>query len=309
MMNLTLKQLRYFEAVAKQGHFGRAADLCAVSQPALSVQIRDMEESLGMPLFERGPRGVTLTAFAEALAPRVRAILREVDELGEMARAAQGALSGRLRLGVIPTIAPYLLPRLITAIAAEFPTVDLHVRESLTQRLVDELTDGQIDAALVALPIDNPTLTLVELFSEHLVFVRPESDASHPAPMREELQNMRLLLLEEGHCFRDQALSYCGLPKTQPRDGLDGSSLATLVQMVGSGIGVTMIPEMAIGVEAKSAPVAITRFTGAQPSRRIGMIWRRTSPLHNQLLKISEIAKEVALAQQDDLRAKPPLAG
>lgn len=306
MMNLTLKQLRYFEAIAKQGHFGRAAELCAVSQPALSVQIKDMENSLGVTLFERGPRGVTLTAFAEALRPRVRTILREVDELGEMARAVQGELSGRLRLGVIPTIAPYLLPGLITAIASAYPDVDLHVRESLTQRLMDELIEGQLDAALVALPVDHPALTAVELFSEHLVFVRPESEADRPAPARDELQNMRLLLLEEGHCFRDQALSYCGLPRTQPRDGLDGSSLATLVQMVGSGIGVTMIPEMAIGVEAKSAPVSITRFSDAEPSRRIGMLWRRTSPLHDQLLTISGIAKDVALAQQDNLRASAP---
>ncbi len=261
-----------------------------------------MEESLGVTLFERGPRGVTLTGFAETLAPRVRAILREVDELGELARAARGDLSGRLRLGVIPTIAPYLLPRLITAITRRFADVDLHVRESQTQRLVEELVEGQIDAALVALPVEHPALTSLELFSETLVFVRPGSEAAKPAPARSELQNMRLLLLEEGHCFRDQALSFCGLPKTQPRDGLDGSSLSTLVQMVGSGIGVTMIPEMAIDVETKSAPVAVARFSDTEPVRRIGMLWRRTSPLHDHLSELAEMTKDLALAQQDDLR-------
>jgi len=298
MKNLTLKQLRYFEAVAKKRHFGQAADICAVSQPALSVQIREMEESLGLPLFERGPRGVTPTAFAETLLPRVRAILSEVDALGELARAAQSELAGRLRLGVIPTIAPYLLPGVITRIGARFPAVDLHVRESMTGRLVEELTEGQIDAAIVALPLSNPALSVTELFSESMVFVRPDNQSTQPAPQPEALQNMRLLLLEEGHCFRDQALSYCGLPATQPRDGLDGSSLSTLVQMVGSGIGVTMIPEMAIGVETKSAPVSIVRFADPQPTRKIGMIWRKNSPLEEHLQTIAHLTKEVARTRQ-----------
>jgi LysR family hydrogen peroxide-inducible transcriptional activator len=298
MRNLTLKQLRYFEAVAKAGHFGRAADLCAVSQPALSVQIRDMEESLGVQLFERGPRGVRPTAFAETLSPRVRQILQEVDALGELARAAQGDLTGRLRLGVIPTIAPYLLPGVIAAITNRYPGLDLHVRESQTQRLVDELIGGQIDAAIVALPVAHAALTEMDLFSEQLVLVRHATDAHRPPPARTELQAMRLLLLEEGHCFRDQALSFCGLPATQPRDGLDGSSLSTLVQMVGSGIGVTMIPEMAIEVEAGSAPVCVARFADAQPVRRIGLLWRKTSPLVDQLRGIGDLTRDVALAHQ-----------
>ena len=296
MANLTLKQLRYFEALARQRHFGRAAETCAITQPALSMQIRELEETLGAPLFERGAREVRLTGLGVEFGERARDILRAVDELAELARAAQDRLAGRLRLGVIPTVAPYLLPAIAAALARHFPGLELNLRETVTPRLIRELGDGRLDCAVVALPVSEPTLTEVALFSEAFVLVRPERDAGKPVPDRTQLHELRLLLLEEGHCFRDQALSFCDLRATRPRELLDGSSLATLVQMVGAGIGVTLIPEMAVPVETRSARVAVARLAPPQPTRTIGMIWRRTSPLARQLTQVAEVVRDAAAA-------------
>lgn len=289
MMNLTLKQLRYFEALARHGHFGRAAEASNISQPALSTQIRDLEAALGATLFERTPRQVRLTAFGEAFAGRARDILRGVDELGDFARLAKGRLAGRLRLGLIPTVAPYVLPPLIAGLGQGYPGLDLDIRETITPKLIDELTDGRLDAAIVALPISEPAFTEVPLLTEDFVLVRAAEDAGTPMPDPAELHTMRLLLLEEGHCFRDQALSFCKLPKDRPRHGLDGSSLATLVQMVGAGIGVTLIPDMAVPVETRAAPVVIGHFAQHPPQRTIGMVWRSRSPLSDQLAALSQV--------------------
>ena len=291
MANLTLKQLRYFEALSQHGHFGRAAASCAISQPALSVQIKEMESELGGALFERGAREVRLTPLGDAIAARVRDVLSRVDEIGDFARTAQDRLVGRFRLGVIPTIAPYLLPRLLRRLGRTHAGLDVHVRETLTPRLVEELAQGKLDCAIVALPVSEPWLTEVALFSEPFLLVRPATAASAPPPAPADLRDMRLLLLEEGHCFREQALAFCGAGPRLPRDGLDGSSLATLVQMVGAGIGVTMIPRMAQGVETRSAAVACTAFAGDQPERTIGMVWRRTSPLDTRLREVAEVVR------------------
>lgn len=299
MINLTLKQLRYFEALAKHGHFGRAADVCAISQPALSMQIKELEEQLGTDLFERGARQVRLTNFGEAFAERVREILRSVDELGDLARASRSQPVGRLRIGIIPTVAPYLLPTIIGNLTSMYDGLDIHVRETLTSKLVEELAEGRLDTAIVALPVSEPSLTEVSLFSENFVLVRPSEDEGKPVPNREALREMRLLLLEEGHCFRDQALSFCNIQSALPRELMDGSSLSTLVQMVSAGIGVTLIPEMAVAVETRSASVSAVRFQSPQPSRTIGMIWRKTSPLAKQLLRISEVVRQAAEAMRE----------
>jgi len=294
MTNVTLKQFRYFESLARHRHFGRAAQACAISQPALSVKIKEMEEELGAPLFERAARQVRLTALGEEVAARVRGILSAVDELGDIARSTGTRLVGRLRLGIIPTIAPYLLPRIAGALSDTHPGLDIHVRETLTVRLIHELHEGRLDAAIVALPVSEPALTEVLLFQEDFVLVRPAADAGKPVPDAAALREMRLLLLEEGHCFRDQALSFCGVraPSAPPREGLDGSSLSTLVQMVGAGLGVTLIPDMAVPVETRSADVSVARFRGRQPSRKVGMIWRRTSPLAEQLHAVADVVRE-----------------
>ena len=296
MNNLTFKQLRYFEALARHGHFGRAADACAISQPALSMQIKELEGELGAALFERGARQVRLTGFGEAFALRVRDILRSVDELQDLARVSQDDLVGRLRIGVIPTVAPYLLPAIIGNLTRTYPGLDLHVRETVTGKLIGELAEGRIDAAIVALPVSEPSLSEVALFAEDFVLVRPGEDEGKPVPNGETLSKMRLLLLEEGHCFRDQALSFCKRQSALPRELLDGSSLSTLVQMVSAGIGVTLIPEMAVVVETRSAQVSVARFENPKPSRTIGMIWRKTSPLASQLLQISEVVRRSAAA-------------
>jgi LysR family transcriptional regulator, hydrogen peroxide-inducible genes activator len=288
-MNVTLKQLRYFDALAGLCHFGRAAEACAISQPALSMQIKELEEALGGMLLERGARQVRLTKFGEEITQRVRDILRSVGELGDFARASQDRLAGRLRIGMIPTIAPYLLPTVIANLTRMHPELDVHIREALTQKLIQELADGRLDTAIVALPVSEPSLTEVALFAENFLLVRPGEDEGTPMPSRQTLREMRLLLLEEGHCFRDQALSFCNMQASPPREVLDASSLSTLVQMVGAGIGVTLIPEMAVAVETRSASVSVARFKNPQPSRTIGMIWRKTSPLARQLLQISEV--------------------
>jgi len=287
MINVTLRQLRYFDALARHGHFGRAAAACAISQPALSMQIKEMEEALGGPLLERNARQVALTRLGEEMVERVRDILRSVDELGDFARASRDQLDGRLRIGMIPTIAPYLLPRIIANLTRMHPELDIQVREALTPRLIQELAEGRLDTAIVALPISEASLTEVALFSENFLLVRPRKDEGTPVPSREMLREMRLLLLEEGHCFRDQALSFCKM-HSSPRELLDANSLSTLVQMVSAGVGVTLIPEMAVAVETRSAAVSVGRFKNPQPSRTIGMVWRKTSPLARQLTQISE---------------------
>ena len=282
-----MKHLRYFEALAQQRHFGRAAEMCAISQPALSVQIKELEEILAAPLVERGPREVRLTSLGEAFALRARDILRAVDELGDLARASQERLFGRLRIGVIPTIAPYLLPRFVNRLGHLYPELEIHPYEAVTQKLIARLLDGQIDAAIVALPVSEPSLEETALFQEEFALVRPLQDAQKPVPDAEHLARMRLLLLEEGHCFRDQALSFCSTAGALPRELMEASSLSTLVQLVGAGIGVTLIPEMAVGIETRSAPVAVARLKPPRPTRTVGMVWRRSSPLAEQFTRVA----------------------
>jgi len=294
MINFTLKQLRYFEAVAKMGHFGRAAEICSISQPALSSQIATLEETLGQKLFERGARQVRLTQFGEQFNTRAQEILRRAETLSDFARSVEGTNLTRLRLGVIPTIAPYLLPSIIGQITAHHPEIDLLVRETMTHNLIEELGEGKLDCAIVALPVSEPSLTEVTLFEEALVLVRPAHDADRPVPDMEALGQMKLLLLEEGHCFRDQALSFCAMRNALPREGLDGSSLSTLVQMVGSGIGVTLIPELAVPVETRSAAVSIADLGEPHPKRTVGMIWRKSSALAGQLEGIADLVRQAA---------------
>lgn len=287
-----MRHLRYFEALAQHGHFGRAAEACAISQPALSLQMKELEDLLGAPLIERGTRQIRLTSLGEAFVERTRDILRAVDELDDLVRTSLRPLTGRLRLGVIPTVAPYLLPAIIHGLTERFPGLDLRPREAVTHKLVEGLIDGRLDAAIVALPLSEPALHEHALFEEEFVLVRPKADASKPVPCPETLREMRLLLLEEGHCFRDQALSFCKMPSSATRNLMEGSSLSTLVQMVGAGIGVTLIPEIAIAIETRSADVSVARLGQPRPTRTLGMVWRRTNPLSDQFAHIAETVRE-----------------
>jgi len=294
MTKISIRHLRYFEALAQNGHFGRAAAACGVSQPALSIQIKELEETVGAPLVERGVRQITLTAFGDVFAPRVREILRAIDELGSLARTTRELLVGRVRLGVIPTIAPYILPKVIRSLSVRLPDLDLWPREAVTQKLVGDLIDGRLDIAIVALPISEPSLVEHSLFTEEFVLVRPLADADRPVPLPDVLREMRLLLLEEGHCFRDQALSFCKMGSAVPRDVMEGSSLSTLVQLVGAGLGVTLIPQMAIEIETRMASVSVAPLAHPRPQRTIGLVWRKTNPLGRQFESMIDIVREAA---------------
>lgn len=253
----------------------------------------------GAPLVERGAREIRLTPIGMRLLENTRHILLSVEELSDLVRASKGPLAGRLRLGIIPTVAPYFLPSIIAALSSRLPELELNLRETVTQSLIDDLKEGRIDLAVVALPISEPMLTEFALFDEHFVLVRTSQDSHKPVPGPSALQTMRLLLLEEGHCFRDQALSFCQFGESRPGALMEGSSLSTLVQMVGAGMGVTLIPEMAIELETRSADVSIARFPDPSPSRTIGMVWRRTNPLSDQLMQIGAIIRTVWQAKYD----------
>ncbi|MEM9440691.1 MAG: hydrogen peroxide-inducible genes activator [Pseudomonadota bacterium] len=294
MIGLTLKHMRYFAALASHRHFRRAAEACAISQPALSLQIKELETMLGSPLVERTARQVHLTTLGEDFLARVQEILIQVDDLEDLVRSSNDAPSGRLRLGIIPTVAPYLLPDIIKALGARFPGLEVQPRETITTSLVAGLLASRLDAAIVALPISEASLREFALFQEEFYLVRPSSEAGKPVPSPSKLQAMRLLLLEEGHCFRDQALSFCDIMGRRPQHIMEGSSLSTLVQMVSAGIGATLIPKMALPFETRSADVTVSKFPATGPSRTIGMIWRHTNPLAEQLMTIGSIIRKVA---------------
>ena len=290
----TIKQLQYLVALHEHGHFGRAADSCFVSQSTLSAGLRELESLLGVTLVERSRRVVRFTALGEQVVAKAHRLLREAEELSDLVQASGKPLTGTVRMSVIPTIAPYLLPGLIGALRKSHPSLELEVRETMTERLIEELSDGKIDTAIVALPVDIPNMAELPLFSESLMLVRPSVDADEPVPSPDNLGMMRLLMLEQGHCFRDQALAFCNLHSAARREGLDGSSLSTLVQMVGAGIGVTLIPEMAVGVETRSAPVSVGRFPAPEPQRTVGLIWRKTNPMADQFAALGDKIKDVA---------------
>ena len=236
MKNITLKQLRYFEALARHRHFGRAAADCAISQPALSMQIKELEELLGSPLLEKNARPLRLTAFGEEFSNQSSDILRAVKGLGEFAQAARSRPIGTLRIGVIPTVAPYVLPTMIKDLAAHFPDLEIKFKETVTANLIQDIIEGSLD----------------------------------------------------------KALAFCKATSAQPRDLMSGSSLSTLVQMVSAGIGVTLIPEMALAVEQRSASVSVSPFDPPRPSRTIGMIWRKRNPLKDHFEQISKFIRKPA---------------
>lgn len=279
MNKLSLKHLRYFKALAEQGHFGRAAEVCSVSQPALSMKIQELEQLVGVPLVERGSRKVNLTHLGLEFARRALEILQGVEELGSFAQAHHSPLSGKLSIGAIPTIAPYLLPRAIKNLTSHYPGLVPRPKEAVTQKLISDLLEARLDVALVALPVSESALVEAPILEEEFMLIRPFEDSDQPVPDARALREMKLLLLEEGHCFRDQALSFCGGPLRAPRYLMEGTSLSTLVQMVGVGIGVTLIPKMAVALETHSVKVSVVRLPPPRPTRTVGLVWRKTSPL------------------------------
>ena len=280
MPHVTLKQLRYFDALAREQHFGRAAELCSVTQPALSMQIHEFESQLGFMLVERTRAGVLLSDKGREIAKRAARILGDVRDMVEFAHHANDLLAGSLRLGVIPSIAPYMLPPLLPLLRESYPDLELHVRETQTLPLTHELVEGKLDVLLLALPINHPEIETLALFDDRFLLALPH-DRRLSARVRatsDLLEHERLLLLEEGHCLRDQALTYCSLQQVSTVNTFGVSSLSTIVEMVAAGYGITLLPEMCLNVEARAREIGLTRFVAPEPFRSIGLAWRATSP-------------------------------
>ena len=277
---LSLKQLRYLDAIARHGHFGKAAAHCAVSQPALSMQIQELEQELGVQLVERRRQGAQLTAAGREVARRAQRILNEVRDIGDFARQSGAPLTAPVRLGVIPTVAPYVLPALLPLVRADYPQLVLQVRETHTQQLLAELIDGTLDLLLLALPVEHPEIETLPLLEDRFLLAMPPGRKlrGRVRATPELFEHDRLLLLEEGHCLREQALAVCNLRQIEGVDTFGASSLSTIVQMVANGMGLTLLPEISIGLEARGGRVGIGRFADPEPARTLGLAWRATSP-------------------------------
>jgi LysR family hydrogen peroxide-inducible transcriptional activator len=291
--HVTLKQLRYFDALAREQHFGRAAESCAVTQPALSMQIHELEQQLGLVLVERTRAGVLLSDRGREIAARAARILGDVREMVEFAQHANEVLTGSLRLGVIPSIAPYMLPPLLPLLREGFPHLELHVRETQTMPLTQELVDGKLDVLLLALPIIHPEIETQALFDDRFLLALPRARrlSARVRATKDLLEHERLLLLEEGHCLRDQALTYCSLQQVSTVNTFGVSSLSTIVEMVAAGYGITLLPEMCINVEARGREIALTRFVDPEPHRTVGLAWRATSPRTDDFRELGHLIK------------------
>ncbi|MBM6579118.1 LysR family transcriptional regulator [Microvirga sp. BT689] len=292
---VTLRQLRYFETLARTKHFGLAADQCAVTQPALSMQIKELERELGVELLERRGGSVAVTQVGQEIAARAEAILNQVRELSDFAHQHHGVLTGPLRLGIIPSIAPYLLPDILTEIARQYPALDLQIRETQTNALLEELMRGDLDAALLALPIQQPQIETIALFEDRFL-VAVQSQAVQKwatCDLHERIGQERLLLLEEGHCLRDQALQFCRIANMQARKALGAASLTTIMQMVAAGHGITLLPELCAKSEVDRQRVALIEFPDEAPTRTVGLAWRRTSTRKNDFLALSGLIKSL----------------
>ncbi|WP_243369451.1 LysR substrate-binding domain-containing protein [Microvirga solisilvae] len=296
---ITLRQLRYFEALARTQHFGMAADQCAVTQPALSMQIKELERELGIELVERRGNSVVLTLAGQEIAARAETILGQVRELSELARQHQGVLSGPMRLGIIPSVAPYLLPAILTEVQQHYQALDLQIRETQTDTLVDELSRGALDVILIALPTQNTQLEAMPLFDDRfLVAVQAQAaDQWASKDLLEWIGQERLLLLEEGHCLRDQALHYCQIANRQARQSLGAASLTTIMQMVAAGHGITLLPELCAEAEVDRQRVALIPFPSDPPKRSLGLVWRKSSGRKKDFAALADLIRSVRQAQ------------
>jgi LysR family transcriptional regulator, hydrogen peroxide-inducible genes activator len=276
---VTLRQMRYFEALATTRHFGKAAEMVAVSQPALSAQIAEMERLLDVKLVERQRSGAILTREGEEVLPEIRDILERAERLADRVRPRQGPFGGRLRLGIIPTVAPYMVPRLVPELRRRYPQLAIELKELLTIGCIDDLKHGRLDCAIVALPVTGEGLDHALLFEDRFLVASAEDEKTIlMSPMTEDRVDVeRLLLLEEGHCLRDQALAVCGTNAGRRVANYGATSMATLLQMVSHGMGITLIPEIAVKDEADRNRMRIVRFAEPQPSRKIGLVWRASA--------------------------------
>jgi LysR family hydrogen peroxide-inducible transcriptional activator len=295
---ITLRQLRYLAALAKHGHFGRAAEACAVTQPALSMQIRDLERTLGVAVVERRPGDIMLTDVGREIARRAEDVLAASRDLVDFARHRGGVLTGRLTLGVIPSLAPYLLPRILPPLQSRFPELRLELRETQTRPLIEDIKSGVLDAAMLALPVGEPDIDAIKLFEDLFLLAVPANDPREETARvaAEDIDQSRLILLEDGHCLRDQALAFCGTARGRTSGtagtAFGASSLTTVMQMVANGYGVTLIPQIAADVEQRDDRVKFLRLQNPQPGRSIGLAFRRTSPRKADFAALGEVVKE-----------------
>jgi len=290
----SLRQLQYAVAVAETRNFRRAAEACHVSQPSLSAQLAEMEEALGVRLFERDRRGVLVTAAGEELLARARRVLLETDDLVDAGRRARDPFTGTLRIGVIPTISPYLLPAIVPKLRKRFPRLSLQWTEDKTEVLRDRLEAGRLDGALLALEANVGEVESEIIARDPFVLAMPRG---HPLGQSEapvaskELREAQFLLLDDGHCFRDQALAYCSSTHANELD-FRATSLPTLAQMVAAGAGVTLLPELAVTTENRRSELAVRRFSPPAPHRTIALVWRPRSPLGTALGHLSSAIRE-----------------
>ncbi|WP_370673539.1 hydrogen peroxide-inducible genes activator [Pleomorphomonas sp. PLEO] len=295
-MKITLRQLRYLDALAAEGHFGRAADRVSVSQPALSAQIRELEAALGCQLVERISTGARLTATGQEIVRRGRRILAEAGDLETYARAAADPTAGALRLGIIPSIGPYLLPKLLLALAESFPALKVGVRETVTATLVGELQDGGLDLIIASLPLGDPSFVERPVFTDAFLLATP---AAGPLSLgafdkAADIPTEALLLLEDGHCLRDQTLASCGALDARRLTRAGVTSLATILQLVAAGQGITLLPELFLAATPLDAGrVRLRRFSEPEPHRNIGLAWRRSSPLSPLCERIADLTAEL----------------
>jgi LysR family hydrogen peroxide-inducible transcriptional activator len=281
---VTLTELRYIVAVARERHFGRAAEACFVSQPTLSVAVKKLEEELGVTLFERGPGEVSVTPPGQKIVEQAQRVLEEAARVRELAAAGRDPLLGPLRLGAIYTIGPYLLPKLVPIMRRSAPSMPLHIQENFTHRLSESLKSGEVDAILIALPFDEPGIATRAVYDEPFLVAVPKGHGweARKRISADELTSESLLLLGEGHCFRDQVLDICNVVRAKERSSLaktvEGGSLETIRQMVASGVGVTVLPSTSIGAGGTGDLIRILPFSRPVPTRRVGLAWRRSFP-------------------------------
>jgi len=302
----TLKQLHYLVALKEHGHFGRAADACYVTQSTLSAGIRELESLIGITLVERTRRVVRFTALGNRIVDKAHRILREAEELADMAQAAGKPLSGELRMAVIPTIAPFLLPQLLPKLRAEKPDLKLYLREEPSQAAMESLRHGTADCVLLALPFATGDVESEVLFADRLFIAFPKDDPRDPPAFvpPEMIDETRLLLLEDGHCLKDHALAACNRPELRAEATMMGTSLHTLVQMVDNGLGLTLLPEMAIrgGILANTG-ITARPIRSDNAHRDIALIWRRNSPRETDFRMMAGILRTAAERQREALAA------
>ena len=291
---ITLRQLRYLQALARHRHFGRAAEACAVTQPALSMQIRELEKELDVELVERRPGDAALTETGLEVAKRGDEVLSAARDLVDFARHRGRLFHGQLKLGVIPTIAPYLLPKLLPLLQARYPDVVIKLRETQTKALVQELVAGDLDAVMLALPASEADIEVIPVMEDPFLLAVPADDP-HPETARvsaRDVDQSRLILLEQGHCLRDQALAFCPPEKLDMQLSLGAASLATIMQMVANGYAVTLLPEVAIDAEVRDERIKLLRFAAPEPSRTIGLAFRRTTPRKQDFVALGRLVVE-----------------